>query len=164
MGYQISLDTAWRRNRGRLDTASGHSRASVNVRGCFTGSDVVGGHGEKIGGEQAVCSPPPRAPGRDGELQSPLKRVSEGERIFGVELVHTGGKEAAWGLEGMSEDTELVPQGSGPRLSRESEIPGTFLERFLGLNSDLASQSLWKWSPAGCIFLKLGPDRISRPL
>lgn len=114
MGYQASLDTAWRGSRGRLDTPSGHSRASVNVRGCFIESDIVGGHAEKIGGGQAVCSPPLWAPGRDRELQPPLKRVLEGERISGVELAHTGGKKMTCGPEEMPEDTELVPQDSGP--------------------------------------------------
>lgn len=93
MGCQVSLDTAWRGSRGRLDTPSGHSRALVNVGRCFIGSNIASGLSERIGGEQAVCSPPLWALGRVGELQPLLKRVSEGERIFRVELKNFQG---AW--------------------------------------------------------------------
>lgn len=51
-----------------------------------------------------------------------------------------------------------------PYLSREPAIPGTVLERFLGLSSDLVSETLWKWSLASCTFLKLGLDQISHPI
>lgn len=86
----------------------------VNVRRCFIGSDIAGGLRVRIGGEQAVCLPPLWARGRDGERQPLLKTVSEGERIFGVELAHTGGKETTGGPEEMPEDMELILQGSGP--------------------------------------------------